>query len=60
MKTLREIYREIDWKELRRDMLPHKSDMDVKHSLWGSKIRAVRPFILFTGLTVFLYEAFEG
>ena len=41
-------------------MVPFKSDMDVKNSLWGSKIRAVRPFILFSAIIYSSYEAFEA
>ena len=59
MKTFKDFIKEIDWKEFRRSFFSKSADMDVQQSLWGKKIRAIRPFILFfTGFT-FMVQGLE-
>lgn len=60
MKKIKELLQEIDWKDFRRTMMPYNSDMDVEKSLWGRKIRAIRPFLLFSVGIFFTIQGLES
>lgn len=52
---IRDFKRELDWEAFRRDFKFFSHDLDVKNTVWGRKVRASRPLILFTlGTSIFL------
>ena len=59
MKTFRDFLKEIDWKAFKKMFIPQTADMDVQQSLWGKKIRAVRPFVLFFCASTFMLQGLE-
>ena len=50
---------DFSWAEFREDFKFTGHDLDVKQTLWGKKVRAMRPFILVYAGVTFTLSAWE-